>query len=104
MAQIGNKNASKGKPWEGAIRRALARAEGTIDKGLDRVADKLVAAAIEGDPGARAEIGNRLDGKPTEHVQVEQEVTVTLEPVSRIEDKLRDSLAKHAASPVQLNS
>ena len=77
-AQPGNKNASKGRPWEAAIRRALSRAAGTIDRGLDRVADKLVAAAMDGDSFARTEIANRLDGKPTEHVRIDQDVTVNV--------------------------
>ena len=68
-APKGNKYAAKAKVWELAIRRALARlGNGTTEKGLAILADKLVAAAREGDSWAMMEIGNRLDGKPHQSV------------------------------------
>lgn len=67
-APKGNRNGAKGSMWANAIKRALARAGGSIDAGVDKVADKLVASAQNGDQWAINEIGNRLDGKPTEHL------------------------------------
>ena len=63
-APIGNKNAAKGRLWAKAIERAVARLEsGDLDKGLERLAQKLVASADIGDPWALKEIGDRTDGK-----------------------------------------
>ena len=71
-APVGNQFAKKAKIWEQAIKRALARrANGTIDLGLDKLADKLVDAAESGDQWALKEIGDRLDGKPAQSVQVD---------------------------------
>jgi hypothetical protein len=70
-APMGNQNARKAKIWQQAIKRALARmADSTVDAGLDRLADKLVSAAVEGDQWAITEIGNRIDGRPAQAVTV----------------------------------
>ena len=70
-APLGNQNSAKGRLWEGAIKRALARrVEGDLSRGLDILADKLVLAAESGDQWALLEIGNRLDGKPAQAVTV----------------------------------
>lgn len=61
--QLG-KAGRRDKPWREAINRAVKRrGEGDL-QALDRCADALVAAAIEGDLQAMKEIGDRLDGKP----------------------------------------
>lgn len=100
-AQKGNKNAAKGKSWEDAIRRALARSQGTVDKGLDKVADGLVADAIDGDAVARAEIGNRLDGKARESVEISKTTyLVKDERLQAIRKSLR-KVNKPAASTIQ---
>lgn len=63
-APVGNQNAKKAKLWEQALKRALARAvNATVDAGLDKVADTVVAQAFEGNKDAWQEIGNRIDGK-----------------------------------------
>lgn len=69
-APVGNQNAKNAKRWQYALRRALARAEGTIDSGLDKIADKVVTAAIAGERWAVEEVGNREDGKPAQAVTV----------------------------------
>lgn len=68
--QQGNQNASRAKKWREAISRALARMPeaGTVDQGLDKLADKLVTAAQAGEQWALLEIGNRLDGKPPQAI------------------------------------
>lgn len=69
-APLGNKNNTKNKPWADAIARALARkAEGKLD-GLNRVADQLVSAALNGDQWAIKEIGERTDGKAAQSVML----------------------------------
>jgi hypothetical protein len=69
-APIGNNNGAKAKKWEEAVRRALARAGGTVDKGLDALADQIVEKASSGDLWAIDHIANRLDGKPKETVDI----------------------------------
>lgn len=70
-APVGNQNGAKGRLWLDAIRRALARkAEGDLSSGIDKLAEKLVAAAESGDQWALLEIGNRLDGKPAQSLTV----------------------------------
>ena len=71
-APVGNQNGRKAKIWEQAIKRALARLSNeNVDKGLDRLADQLVAAAVNGDTWALKEIGDRMDGKPAQALQVD---------------------------------
>lgn len=71
-APLGNKNGAKAKIWEQAIKRALARrVSGTIDKGLDELADKLVEQAANGDQWALLEVGNRMDGKAAQAVMID---------------------------------
>jgi hypothetical protein len=70
-APVGNQFARKAKIWEQAIKRALARASGeSVDKGLDKLADQLVAKAAEGDTWALREVGDRLDGKPAQATEL----------------------------------
>lgn len=66
-AQPGNLNATKGKPWIRAITRALA--QGDADK-LRRIADQLIDQAADGDLQAIALLGDRLDGKAAQSVDV----------------------------------
>lgn len=76
-APLGNTNARKARIWTEAIKRALARYSAksgdvlpSIDAGLDRLADRMVKAAGEGDENAFAniieKIGDRLEGKPAQ--------------------------------------
>jgi hypothetical protein len=74
-APVGNQNAKKAKIWEQAIKRALARkANSTVDKGLDALADKLIEAGMSGDPWALKEIGDRVDGKSVQQVEMDGEL------------------------------
>jgi len=72
-APLGNQNARKAKRWQDALNKALARYEsedGKIRAGeaLDKIAEGVVIDALAGDKDARAEIGNRLDGKPAQAI------------------------------------
>ena len=63
-APIGNNNASKVRDWSDAIRRAVARrGNGDQAKGLNTLADKLLAKVEEGDMAAIKEFGDRYEGK-----------------------------------------
>jgi hypothetical protein len=74
--------------WRSAIKRALARAGSDIDKGLDKVADRLVAAAQEGKPWAIEHIAERFDGKAVQHVSATVEHTVTTGDAEDLKGKL----------------
>lgn len=67
-APIGNDNATKGKEWRNAIRRALAHKHGSVSDGLLAIARQLVDKAEEGDITALKEIGDREDGKPAQTI------------------------------------
>lgn len=68
-APQGNHNAAKGKRWQKALEKALARiGEGDMDVGLSKIADKVIAAAFEGDKDAWKDIADRLDGKAAQSV------------------------------------
>ena len=69
-APLGNQNATKAKPWSDAIRRALARREAGDGRDLNALADVLVDKALDGDLPALKELGDRLDGKPAQAVDV----------------------------------
>lgn len=75
----GNKFASHDKPWTNALQRVLAQFETPDEKGkagikageaLRLIAEATVMQALAGDKDARKEISDRLDGKPSEFVNV----------------------------------
>ena len=75
-APIGNKNATKSRPWAAAINRALAQRSLKEQKeALDLLAEKLLAQCDEGDMHALKELGDRLDGKPSQVVDLNAVVT-----------------------------
>lgn len=70
-APVGNQNAAKAKVWHGAIMRALEkRGGGDRLKALDELAEKLLDAVANGDLGAIKELGDRIDGKPKQQVEM----------------------------------
>ena len=77
-AQLGNKNAAKKRlPWSQALKRSLTRlAEKNGEdspnyrRGLDKVADAVVKDAVDGNKDAWMELGNRLEGKPGQTVEL----------------------------------
>jgi len=60
----GNQIAKDGKRWKAAILRALSRAAGNVDAGLDKLASTIVNKAMHGDRWAMDHIADRVDGKP----------------------------------------
>ena len=79
-AQPGNKNASKGRPWTDALRKAVLRLaeDGSKRKKLDVIAAGVVNAAVAGDMAAVTEIANRLDGKPAQQIDGDGALTIIL--------------------------
>jgi len=60
-APVGNDNAKKGKLFYDQLRKVLVQND---QLKLRQVSEKLVDAAIEGEPWAVKEIIDRMDGKP----------------------------------------
>mgnify|MGYP000530511012 CR=1 FL=1 len=70
-APKGNSNAKKGRRWAEAITEALLEyKDDEIKQGeaLRAIGKKLVKKALEGDKDAMKEIGDRLDGKPSQAI------------------------------------
>lgn len=80
-APKGNSNAVKGKMWSDAVRKAIKQG-----KKLDKIAEKLIGMALEGDMQAIKEIGDRLDGKATQAITGEDGGPLTVE-IIRFADK-----------------
>ena len=76
------------KIWRAAIMRAVRRQmgdplddDGPAEQRLERLADRLVMQGLSGDVSALREIGDRLDGKPTQDIAVEHSGELTLRSV-----------------------
>jgi hypothetical protein len=80
-APVGNKNAAKAKVWTAAIERALERRVTDRRAALDELADKLLDMCAEGDLAALKELGDRLEGKPTQIIAGDEEAPVVLRGV-----------------------
>ena len=68
-APVGNNNPGKNKPFQAALKRAIARRDDKAnDKGatLLALANQLLDAANNGERWAFEELLNRLDGKPAQ--------------------------------------
>lgn len=90
-APKGNTNSAKGKMWEGAIRRAINEDR----EALHEIAKKVLAEARAGEPWAITELRNTLDGKPKEHVQIDQ----TVEHITTYADYLAGKASRAPADP-----
>jgi hypothetical protein len=91
-APKGSRNAFKGTEWSKSLKRAMARfsdKEGDKQvswrRGLDRVADKVIAAACEGQKDAWQEIANRIEGRPAQSMKVSGDEDNPIHTVNRIE-------------------
>lgn len=74
-APKGNQNNAKGKRWQEALTKALAQYEDKtagIKRGqaLAKIAERVIERALAGEKDAWQEIGNRLDGKPAQAVEL----------------------------------
>lgn len=77
-APKGNRNSAKDRIWRKALDEELKKYEAEGIKpgeALNAIAKQCIADALAADPDVRAaarqEIANRLDGKPTEHIEAE---------------------------------
>jgi hypothetical protein len=95
--QPGNRNAQKGRIWSEAVIQAGKRADAGITQG-DRLVDIAALAlwdkAISGDVPALRELGDRLDGKAAQPVELNADVEVNsivrtiVDPVEKLEEFL----------------
>ncbi len=69
---------NKDKPFRDALRIELAAA-GDDAKALRAIAAKMIKLAEDGDMQAIKEIGDRLDGKPAQAVEMSGDLTITHE-------------------------
>lgn len=89
-APKGNQNALKGKRWSDAIDRALAKRSKALGiEALDELAEKLLAKCDELDMTALKELGDRIEGKPSQAIDVDANVSGGI-IISKIERVLVD--------------
>ncbi len=70
-APVGNTNRRKGRLWQAAIERALAkRSRVDMIHALDDLAEKLLQKCDEGDMAALKELGDRIEGKSVQGVEL----------------------------------
>ena len=93
-APLGNTNASRGREWADALRKARMQFE-DLPAGIERgtatyhMGRKLVQMALDGNMDAMRELGNRSDGKPVQVQEIYQEITA-LSVVGIFRAKLAD--------------
>ena len=68
-APLGNQNAKKGKRFQKAIERVLARKYGDVDAGYEALAAKYIELAESGDQPLLKDAADRSDGKPIQALE-----------------------------------
>ena len=87
-APKGNQNGRRAKVWSQAINNAFKKRSPTeAMEELQKVANKLIDMALEGDLGAIKEIGDRLEGKPAQTIQGDSDNPL----VTRIERVIKNA-------------
>lgn len=72
------------KLWRDAIMRAVRRNKGKKGKRLELLADKCVEEGLDGNMAAIREIGDRLDGKPSQGITVSGDEDNPLQIIKRV--------------------
>ena len=84
-APVGNTNAIRGRIWRDSIKRALEKRadQSRVEwiQELDKLAERLLTAADAGDMAAMRELGDRLEGKPAQQIQVQGDADAPLKIV-----------------------
>lgn len=86
-APVGNLNAAKSKRWYETLDRAIKQDEG---QRLRQAAEKLLDLAASGEQWAVKELGDRLDGKPTQQTELSGPDGGAIETVSKIVREIAD--------------
>ncbi len=98
--QPGNKNGSKNKPWRDAIAWALEKHKNSQTdraQALRDIATQMIDKALGGDMTAMKELGDRLDGKAPQDVQVNASVDLATLPIDDLMElfhKISDEVDK----------
>jgi hypothetical protein len=82
----------KERPWKDAINRAIKRQAADGKPWLDKIADRLLQSAADGDLVAIKELGDRLDGKPSQIIEGGDD-PIKFEDVTVARQKLAEKLA-----------
>jgi len=85
----------KRRSWSAAIERAIYRRAHDDPQALEKLAEKLVIAAENGDLGALKEIGDRIEGKSLQLMQITKEnpfEDMSAEDVIKLRDSIRKQL------------
>lgn len=69
-APEGNQNAVKGKRFQKAVERVLARKYGDVDLGYEALAAKYIEVAESKDPNILRDVADRADGKPKQQTEI----------------------------------
>ncbi len=88
--QLGNSNGARGKVWRDALDKAVKQytnKEDKIERGqaLFRIATGVVEQALDGNVAAIQELGNRLDGKPHQSMDIGVHDSMPLEEMNDAE-------------------
>ena len=89
-APIGNKNATKNRLWRDALNKRLREYSPGEDSkvehywALQKIADKLIEQALEGDIQAIKEIGDRVDGKAVQAISGDPDNPVAIQRIERV--------------------
>ena len=79
-APKGNTNSARGKPWRDAIVKFAAQ----NPEALRAAANALFISAAGGDVSAAKEIGDRLDGKSVQALDIDMDAKLTLDNVLNV--------------------
>lgn len=88
---LGRGAPKKTKSWSAAIERAVYRMENDDPQALEKLAMKLVLKASEGDISALKEVGDRLEGKALQQIEIKKADPfddITPDDITRIRDRL----------------
>lgn len=77
-APVGNKNGENGKRWRMAIDAALAKDGKDKFVALTELAEQLVLKAKTGDMTALKEIGDRVDGKSVQPMDIKGDLNANV--------------------------
>lgn len=69
--QPGNDNSTRNRPWSAAIHRACLIVDPKKKRRkMDLLAEKLIDAAMKGDVSALKELGDRVEGRPKQQLEL----------------------------------
>ena len=97
--QEGNNNAGKNKAWKTALNKVLRdynQGKGSKVENywaLQKIGEKLVDLALEGDMQAIKEIGDRVDGRPAQTTEIvgDSDLPLVTKVVMEVVDGTADS-------------